>query len=121
MPVLTQQEMDDNLIVWRRNDEGTPYHHCCACDKWVDDNHIGGRKHQGQLHWAKERMASEAAAPPPPPAPPQPAEIANTPAQVTALAWARTLRLVDMADGTPPLSEEASHEICHFSKPFIFI
>ena len=72
MPVLSQEAMDANMIVWQRDECGKWHHHCMACDAYVDHNHLGGKKHKRKLAWAREQQQAESVAPPPPPPPPTP-------------------------------------------------
>ena len=82
MPVLSQEAMDANMIVWQRDECGKWHHHCMACDAYVDHNHLGGKKHKRKLAWAREQQQAESVAPPPPPPPtPPPSGTVTAPTQ----------------------------------------
>ena len=75
--VLTPEQMAEEMFEWRHDEDGTPYMHCLACDKFVDTMHRPGQKHKKALAWKKYEIQQLGAAPPPPPrfalgAPPTP-------------------------------------------------
>ena len=65
--VLTPEQMTEEMFEWRHDEDGTPYMHCLACNKFVDQMHRGGQRHRKQLAWKKHEIAQNLAAPPPPP------------------------------------------------------
>ena len=105
MPVLSQEAMDANMIVWQRDECGKWHHHCMACDAYVDHNHLGGKKHKRKLAWAREQQQAESVAPPPPPPPPTPPPPSGTVTPPTQPPPSGTATSVVAAD---PLSTGAA-------------